>query len=176
MHGSLDTTFMPQRLKQACIAFVTAAVSVIAVSLSTLPGHAQQVPFAGMNGSWSGNGNITLSSGSRERIQCRATYEVQAGGNDLQLSLRCASDSYNFDLRGNAVYNDGNITGNWSEATQHAAGQFTGRAKGTHIDARAEGQTFAAMLDLNTHGNRQSISIQSPGSQFSEVKITLSRK
>jgi hypothetical protein len=167
---------MPPRLKQASIAFVVAAVFVIVLSLSALPSHAQQGPFANLSGSWSGGGNITLSSGSRERIQCRATYDVWASGNDLQLALRCASDSYNFDFRGNAVYSDGNITGSWSEATRHAAGQFTGRVNGNHIDARAEGQTFAALLGMTTHGNRQSISIRSPGSQMSEVTIALSRR
>src|SRR5712691_2526139 len=111
-------TFMPPRLKHACIAFVTAAVSVIVLSLSALPGHAQQGPFAGLAGSWTGSGNITLSSGSRERIQCRTTYDVRTGGNNLIMALRCASDSHNFDFRGNANHSNGNITGNWSEATQ----------------------------------------------------------
>jgi hypothetical protein len=169
-------TFMPTRLKQACIAFVTAAVSVIVLSLSALPGHAQQGPFAGMSGSWAGGGNITLSSGSREHIQCRATYNVGGGGNNLQLALRCASDAHNFDFRGNANSNNGNISGNWNEITQSAAGQFSGRAKGNRIDARAEGATFSALLGMTTNGNRQSISIRSPGSEISEVAISLSRR
>jgi hypothetical protein len=167
---------MSPRLKQACITFLTAAVSVIALSLSALPGHAQQGPFSGMSGSWAGGGNITLSSGSRERIQCRATYNVQAGGNGVQLALRCASDSHNFDFRGNAMSNNGNITGSWNETTQSAVGQFSGRAKGNRIDARAEGPTFAALLGMTTSGNKQSISIRSPGSEISEVAISLSRR
>ncbi len=83
--------------KQVCIAFAAAAVCV--TMLSVWPGHAQQRPFAGLPGSWSGKGNITLSSGSHEPISCRATYDVRGSGNDLQLVLRCASDSYNFDFR-----------------------------------------------------------------------------
>ena len=164
---------MSPRLKQVCISFITAAVSVIVLSLSALPGLAQQGPFANLAGSWSGSGDITLSSGSREHIQCRATYNVGAGNNNLQLALRCASDSYKFDFRGNAMYSDGNVTGSWFETTQHAAGQFTGRVNGNHINARIEGQTFSALLDITTHGNRQSISIRSPGSKISEVKIAL---
>jgi hypothetical protein len=169
-------TFMPTRLKQACIVFITAAVSVIVLSLSALPGHAQQGPFASMSGSWAGGGKITLSSGSREPIRCRATYNVGAGGNNVQLALRCASDSHNFNFQGNATSNNGNISGNWNELTQSATGQFSGRAKGNHIDARAEGATFAALLGMTTSGNRQSISIRSPGSEISEVAISLSRR
>ena len=167
---------MPTRLKRTCIAFVTAAVSIIALSLSALPGHAQQGPFAAMAGSWTGGGNITLASGSRERIQCRATYGVEGGGNNVQLALRCANDSHNFDFRGNATSSGGKITGNWSAPAQNAAGQFSGRANGNRIDARAEGPTFSALLGMTTSGNRQSISIRSPGSEISDVSITLSRR
>ena len=169
-------TPMLPHLKQACIIFVTAAVSVTMLSLSALPGHAQQQPFADLSGSWSGRGLITLSSGSRENINCRATYDVWGSGNNLQLALRCASDSYNFDFRANVTYGDGTINGSWTETTQHAAGTFSGSVKGNRIEARAEGQTFAALLGMTTHGNRQSISIRSPGSSMSEVTIVLSRR
>jgi hypothetical protein len=164
------------RLKKACIAVVTGAASLVVLSLLAFPGHAQQSPFANLSGSWSGSGRITLSNETRESIRCRATYDAHAGGNQLQLALRCASDSYNFEFRGNAINSDGDITGNWSETTRHVAGQFTGRASDNHIDVRAEGQTFAALLALTTHRNRQSISIRSPGSEMSEVTIVLSRR
>ena len=164
------------RSKRAHIAFVSGATSAIMLLLSALPGRAQQGPFADFSGSWLGGGNITLSSGSRERIQCRATYNVRTGGDDLQLALRCASDSYNVDFRGSAMFSDGNLTGNWSESTQHAAGQLSGRVSGNHVDARIEGQTFAALLGMTTHGNRQSISLRSPGSHVSDVEISLRRR
>ena len=167
---------MPSRLKQACIAAVTAAACIAVLALSALPSHAQQGPFAGLSGAWSGGGNITLASGSRERIQCRATYNAQPGGNELQLALRCASDSYNFDFRGNAIASGGSLSGNWSEATQNQAGQFTGQVKGNHISVRIAGQTFAALLGVTTHGKQQTIRIQSPGSQISDVMIALKRR
>ncbi len=132
-------------------------------------------PFANMSGSWSGAGVITLSSGSRERIRCRATYAAAEGGNTLSLALRCASDSYKFELRGNAVHDNGGITGTWSEATRNAAGQIIGKVSGNQIQARTDGQTFAALLSMSTQGNRQSISIRSPGSEMSDVTISLSR-
>jgi hypothetical protein len=163
-------------LKQAYIALVTATISVIMLSLSGASGHAEQGPFADLSGSWSGGGNITLSSGSREHIQCRANYAARGGGNDLQLALRCASDTYNFDFRGNAIYSGGTVSGNWSEATQDASGQFNGRVNGNHIGARVEGASFTASLDMTTQGNRQSISLRSPGSEFSDVTIALRRR
>ena len=164
------------RIDNACIAFITAAVSVIVLSLSTLPGYAQRGPFADMSGSWSGGGTITLSTGSHEQIRCRANYDSQASGNDLKLALRCASDSYNVNFRGNAINSGGTMTGSWFEETNRVAGQFFGSIKGNRIDARIEGQTFAAFLNMTTHGNRQSVSLRSPGSRVSNVTIALTRR
>ena len=76
-----------------------AAVAVLGVALAASPGYAQSGPFAGMAGNWSGGGTVTLDDGSTERIRCRATYAVGAGGNGLNQNLTCASDSYKFDLR-----------------------------------------------------------------------------
>jgi hypothetical protein len=158
-------------------AFIAPAVGVIVLSLSPLPGYAtQQGPFADLSGDWSGGGTVTLSSGSNERIRCRATYDSQAAGNNLKLALRCASDSYNVDFRGSAVNSGGNMTGNWFESTNQAAGQFFGSIKGNHIDARIEGQTFAAFFSMTTHGNRQSVSLRSPGSRVSNVTMALTRR
>ena len=72
-------------------------------------------PFDQLAGSWSGSGTIDLSNGKHEPIKCRASYDVLEEQSKLQLNIRCASDSYNFDLRGSATYAAGAITGTWSE-------------------------------------------------------------
>ena len=96
--------------------------------------------------------------------------------NNLKLALRCASDSYNVDFRGTAINSGGNMTGNWFESTNQAAGQFFGSIKGNRIDARIEGQTFAAFFNMTTYGNRQSVSLRSPGSRVSSVTMALTRR
>jgi hypothetical protein len=50
-----------------------------------------------------------------------------------------------------------------------------GSAVGSRIQARAEGQTFTAILSMNTHGPKQSVSIESPGSEMSRITIELTR-
>jgi hypothetical protein len=158
------------------IPYIAAAVCALALSLSPLPGYAGQGPFADLSGDWSGGGTVTLSSGSNEKIRCRATYASEVAGNNLKLALRCASDSYNVDFRGTAMNSSGNMTGNWFESTNQAAGQFFGSIKGNHIDARIEGQTFAAFLNMTTNGNRQSVSLRSPGSRVSNITMALTRR
>jgi hypothetical protein len=132
-------------------------------------------PFAALPGSWSGTGTISLSNGTKERIRCRAAYRLGNSSANLLLELSCASDSYKFELQSSIAYSDQSISGTWSESTRHVVGAITGRVVGSQINARAEGQAFTAILALNTRGNRQSISIQSPGSEMSEVAIALTR-
>jgi len=153
-------------------------VYAVLLSLFASPSFAQRPaagPFAALLGSWSGTGIIALSNGTKERIRCRANYRLGNTSESLQLELNCASDSYKFELQSSIGYTNGSISGTWFESTRKANGAITGHIAGSQINARAEGQTFTALLVLNTRGDRQSISIQSPGSEMSEVTIGLTR-
>ena len=70
-------------------AALRAAIFAAALLHSPAPSHAQHGPFAGLSGSWSGGGFIRLASGQRERLRCRAKYQVAENGTRLQQSLRC---------------------------------------------------------------------------------------
>jgi hypothetical protein len=166
--------FMPPRSTNASARAFTGACAV-ALSLVASPSHAQPGPFAGLAGAWSGTGTIEMSNGASERIRCRATYSVGAGGNNLQQSLRCASDSYRFDLGSNVNYAGGRISGTWTEASRNASGNLSGTVKATEILARADGPGFAANILLVTRGDRQSVSIRSAGTDIREVSIVLTR-
>jgi hypothetical protein len=133
-------------------------------------------PFTALSGSWSGGGTITLGGGSREQIGCRADYSAYGRGDELTLSLRCAGDSYNFAFRGNASYRGGALSGSLRETTQDVSGRFTGSARDGYISARVDRDNFTASIVIKTHGERQSISLRSPGSEFSDVTVSLRRK
>jgi hypothetical protein len=151
------------------------AACAVALSLLAAPSQAQPGPFAGLAGSWAGSGTIAMSDGTRERIRCRASYAVDGGGSRLQQSLRCASDSYRFQLGSDVRYAGGGISGSWSEATRGVGGSLSGTARGSDIRARAEGPGFAANLSLATRGDRQSVSIRASGGDIAEVSMVLSR-
>ena len=154
---------------------VPLAVAVL-ISLSALQGHAAPAgPFAGMAGSWSGGGSITMANGGQEQLRCRANYQVGGGGSQMQLSLRCASDGYNFNLVGDVESDGRAVSGSWSETTRNASGTVSGRVNGDHIQVVARGGTFSAGLSLVTRGNRQSVAIQPQGTEISEVSITLAK-
>ena len=134
-------------------------------------------PFDQLAGSWSGSGTIDLSNGRHEPIKCRASYDVLEEQSKLQLNIRCASDSYNFDLRGSAKYSAGAITGTWSESSRNAAGTLSGKVDGVGIQVLAKGPTFTADLDLMTRGDNQSVTIKSQdaNADVQGATITLQR-
>ena len=131
--------------------------------------------FANFTGSWSGSGTITVQDGARERIRCRGQYTANQEGSTLTLGLRCASDSYKFELQSDITNDGGDISGTWNETTRQVYGSLTGRLSGGRIQATAQSVGFTATLSLTTRGNHQSVSIKSPGSEISEVAISLAR-
>lgn len=132
-------------------------------------------PFAGMEGVWSGKGTISLAGGGREAIRCKATYAVRSDGNGLQQTLRCASDSYKFELSSNIVARGGKLTGTWSEATRNVNGDLEGTTAHGKFQVVVSAPSFSANLQLVTKGNSQSVVIRSEGSEFQGVNINLAR-
>jgi hypothetical protein len=147
---------------------------VFVASVSGSASYAQSGPFAGMAGFWSGGGTITLDDGSTERIRCRATYAVGAGGSGLNQSLTCASDSYRFNLSGNVVSQGGALSGTWSESSRGINGSLEGRGANGNFQLIASAPGFSANLSVTTRGNRQSVVIRSD-SAFRGASISLSR-
>jgi hypothetical protein len=163
--------------QRSCCGFRQAMFAVV-LSLLASPSLAQQPaegPFAALPGAWTGTGTIAMASGAKERIRCRATYRLDSSSVDLRLEMGCASDSYKFELQSHITYSDSAISGSWNETTRGVGGTITGSATGTQIRARAEGQTFTAILAMNTRGSKQSVSIQSPGSEMQNITIDLTR-
>jgi hypothetical protein len=150
--------------------FAIVALFVTSASAS----YAQSGPFAGMAGVWSGGGTVTLDDGSTERIRCRATYAVGAGGNGLNQSLTCASDSYRFNLSSNVVAEGGALSGTWGESSRGINGNLEGRGSNGNFQVVASAPGFTASITLTTRGNRQSVVIKSE-SVFRSASISLSR-
>ena len=69
----------------------------------------------------------------------------------------------------------GTCSGSWAETTRHVGGNIDGVARGNHIQVRVSG-TLSAMLAMSTSANRQSISIQAPGSEMASVAISRARR
>ncbi len=166
---------MPTRCKTSALCWGAAAFAAAFVFIAAAHG-APVGPFSMLSGNWSGAGKLTLGGGTDERIRCRASYNVQSEGSSMQLQLRCASDSYNFELRSNVIYRDGSVQGDWNETTRSVAGRVEGSVNGNHFNLRVDSQSFAALLSLVTNGGSQTITIEGPpGAEMRRASISLSR-
>jgi hypothetical protein len=149
------------------------AISLGLIAIALESPRAAESPLGHFVGNWTGSGKITVSNGTSERIRCRGAYRPAEGG--LSLTLRCASDSYKFELASDITYNAGAISGSWNETSRGVTGSISGKASANHIEASAQSVGFTASLSIALRGNNQSVSIRSPGSEISEVAISMAR-
>jgi hypothetical protein len=149
-----------------------AAVAFFLTAFAASPSHAQSSTFAGMAGTWSGPGTVTLDDGSSERIRCRATYKVS--GASMEMSLTCASDAYRFSLLAAVVAQGGEVTGNWSETSRNVGGNIQGRGANGSFQVIAQAAGFSSSISLKTTGNKQQIAMKAD-SQFRAANISLSK-
>ena len=155
------------------LAGITALSLSLAVCIADSPRAQGIAPFNRLAGQWAGSGIIELTNGRRESIRCRAAYDVLSQQKKLQLNIRCASDSYNFDLRASATYSGGSVSGIWSESTRNVGGTISGRAEGDHIHVLAKSSSFAATLTVVTHGARQSVVIRTQNADASIKGVSM---
>jgi len=133
--------------------------------------------FKRLEGQWQGKGTIEFSNKSKESLRCRASYDVLQSGANVQLAIRCASDSYKIELMGNATEANGKVSGSWSEGTLNVSGTLSGSAAGGNIHVTAASPAFTASFGVVTNGGHQSVSIrsQTPDSTIRGATISLAR-
>jgi hypothetical protein len=154
------------------------SISAIALSLgffafNTQIASAADGPLSHFAGNWSGSGKIVVKDGASERIRCRSNNSSKGDG--LTLSLRCASDSYKFELASDISYEGGKISGSWNETSRGVVGSLSGQATASNIQATAQAIGFTAGLNIRATGNAMNVSIRSPGSEISEVSISMAK-
>lgn len=155
----------------------TAAGLVAVLSILAANGTpASAGAFNDLAGSWSGAGTLTRKSAGNERLRCQARYDVGSGGEQVNLRITCASDSFKFDLTGYMSNNSGTISGQWSEPNYNSTGSLDGRVSEGRINAHAVGNTFSAYISVNTQGNRQSVTIQPQETDVTRVALSFQKR
>jgi len=153
--------------------------AIFSVILIGIGGASPAGVFAGLDGSWRGDGSIKWTSGETERIRCRGTYEVDRGGNQLEQHLTCASDTSKLIITSSIVYNPvaGVITGSWNEGSYNISGWISGNASPTAIDAlvQSSDKNFSSKVLVVTRGRQQTVSILPQGLDVRAVTVALRR-
>ena len=150
----------------------------IAASVAVLWPHTgvarSEGPFSRFSGAWRGSGEVVGSDGTRERIACRANYDIASGGAALSQSLVCASDSYRFDVRSNVVADGDKVQGQWQETTRNVTGNVLGQVADGDFEGNVSGPGFTAELSLKMTGRKQAVNITPHGGDIANVAIVLS--
>jgi hypothetical protein len=150
------------------------AVAVVAGMVTPVTVAAAAGPFDGLAGVWVGDGTVTYATGTQERLSCRVQY-IQNNPNNLQQALRCASDSYNFQINAYFDSANGKLSGNWSEKFLNVNGSVSGTVAGGRITGALQGPTFVAQLSVVTKGNRQQVNIQAAIEKIRAVSIEMQK-
>ena len=149
--------------------------AAFAWGIASVPVQAAEGPFGSFGGSWTGGGTITVKNGGKERLRCKAHYEVSGGGESLAQNLTCASDSYTFNVVSNVKAAGSAISGTWQETSRGANGQIVGKIDSKQISATVEGFGFTAGIAIAARAGKQSVNIRPTGTDITDVSVTLSK-
>lgn len=154
------------------------AAIACAIILACGTAFAATGPFADFRGSWAGSGTMR-NNDKNERIRCTANYRPMGStGHEVNLQLRCNSDSYDFDLGGTFRADESNhVSGTWTEQTRGVGGTAVGISRGDRFQLHVESSAFSATMYITTRGSRQSVTFDAQGGgQIVKASITLSRR
>jgi hypothetical protein len=135
----------------------------------------QPGPFERMSGTWSGGGKVVFSDGHDEPIRCRLANDVGGAGSLLELHLRCASASYNFEVQSTVASYQGGVSGNWNERSRNIRGQLLGVSEKDRVVAHVEGGAFEADVTLTVTGSLLAFTLAPVHTEVREVVIILQR-
>jgi len=156
---------------------IAAAALGAAMLVPSSASYADGGAFADYAGQWSGSGTISIANNngtSNERIRCRGKYTTSSGNNVVNINLRCASDSYRFDLASEVRSSGGQLSGSWTESSRGVNGSVEGRVSSGQVTALVQTNGYAATFNIATRGNKQTIAIASKG-ELRAVNISLTR-
>ena len=152
------------------------AAGLAAVALIPQPGGAESAsPWAKFLGNWRGSGEVIEADGTREHISCRAKYSAAGGGDALTQSLKCASDSYSFDIGAYLVASGSAVSGDWQEYGRKVEGHITGHVGDGSFEGGIAGASFTAETSARVSGRRQTLSLHTKGAQTIRAEIGLTR-
>ena len=133
-------------------------------------------PWAKFVGNWRGTGEVIDSDGTREHISCRGKYSTSSGGEALSLSVRCASDSYSFDIGSYLVASGNSVSGDWQEYSRKIEGHVTGRVGDGLLEGSIAGASFTAETTVRISGRKQTLSLRTKGAQTVRAEVSLTRE
>lgn len=140
-------------------------------------GHASELPFNVLNGTWAGEGSLLYDSGPPDKLKCLGYYRSADGGKALGIAIRCDGQPDKLEFRSKLNYADGKLSGTWEERTNNASGTASGNASGNGLRVDFDG-SLSGSLSIAFSASEQSItvSISTAGSELKGARVSLNRR
>ncbi len=112
-----------------------------------------------MAGRWSGNGLMTLTSGSAEPFKCVMTNAPSADGLQMKQNLRCRGEQNSFDAVTFLSIDGPNVTGRWQDNIYSLDGTVRGTTTTEGMNLLLDGRFFQAQLIVVSSGCQQTVRV-----------------
>ena len=129
-------------------------------------------PFAGLDGAWSGSGNVRLENGKTERLKCRGYYNKKTNG--LGMAIACGNAGFKINMRANLTNSGNQISGTWEEREFNQTGDISGKATGSGFALRFSG-AISGSMSVTTSGTSQTVNISTGGPGFTGVNLQFAK-
>lgn len=144
---------------------VVMGVLALGVIISPLSA-ASANPFKKVSGKWRSAGATAIIKGNKERIKCRASYQVP--GRNMSLNLKCSGPGYYLNVYVDARVIGSKVKGGWSETQFGKSGWLSGRASGKSSNLSFGGSAVKGSMSIAFRGRkRHSIYIRANGTRIS---------
>ena len=158
-----------QSLKFRARAFAAAASAAAFLFVASAADSQKANPFTKFGGNWIGNGLIYLSNGNEGEDslpRADSSPRICSISVSLKLDLRCAGDSYNFELHSDHKLRQRRDIRHVEREYPRRQRQDHGQDQRRPDSGHAESQTFTARLELITWAKSSTVRITSPGSEI----------
>lgn len=154
-----------------------ALATLLGSALIASPGHASDLPFNVLNGTWAGAGSLIYDSGPPDKLSCLGYYRSADGGKTLGIAIRCNGQPDKLEFRSKLNYADGKFSGTWEERTNNATGNACGSATENTLRVEFDG-SLSGSLSIAFSPSQQSITvtISTPGSELKGARVSLNRR
>jgi hypothetical protein len=135
----------------ANITRVVAAAALIALGslLGATLSATSAVAEGGLEGSWSGGGNVRFNSGKSERASCRASFSKR-GGSSYAMSATCATSSGRVTQTAQLTRSGANrFSGDFQNSEYGISGSINISLNGNSLNASLNGGGASANFNLN---------------------------
>ncbi|MEQ1650646.1 MAG: hypothetical protein ABL898_18885 [Hyphomicrobiaceae bacterium] len=133
-------------MSRSSLAIAAALIASVSATAVLGPADAQQ---AGLEGSWSGNGQIVFPTGEREAARCKASFR-KAGGNTYGMNAVCATASTKVVQQAQLEQmTNNNYRGEFQNPEYGITGQIRIKLQGSTLSASLEGGGGRAEFNLS---------------------------